>query len=112
MTGGPRIAIDAMGGDSGPAAMVAGASRALRKDSALEIAIDGDERLVRAELDRHRNLHDRITVVHSAEAIEASEKPSQAIRRAKATSMGMAINAVKEAKADAAVSGGNTGAMM
>src|SRR4051812_22285036 len=112
MTGGPRIAIDAMGGDSGPAAMIAGASRALRKDSALEIAIYGDERLIRAELDRHPNLHNRITVVHSPEAIEASEKPSQAIRRAKTTSMGMAINAVKEAKADAAVSGGNTGAMM
>jgi phosphate acyltransferase len=112
MTGGPRIAIDAMGGDSGPAAMIAGASRALRKDSALEFTIYGDEQLVRAELNRHPNLHDRVTIVHSPEAIQASEKPSQAIRRAKTTSLGMAINAVKEAKADAAVSGGNTGAMM
>jgi phosphate acyltransferase len=112
MTGGPRIAIDAMGGDSGPAQMIAGASRARRKDAALEFIVYGDEALVRAELDRHGNLADRVTVVHSPEAIESTEKPSQAIRRARTTSMGMAINAVKEAKADAAVSAGNTGALM
>jgi glycerol-3-phosphate acyltransferase PlsX len=53
-----------------------------------------------------------VTVVHSTDQIEASEKPSQAIRRARTTSLGMAINAVKEQKADAALSAGNTGAMM
>src|SRR5207248_11258588 len=53
-----------------------------------------------------------ITVIHSPEAIDPSEKPTQAIRRARTTSMGMAINAVKEGKADAALSGGNTGALM
>jgi glycerol-3-phosphate acyltransferase PlsX len=112
MTGGPRIAIDAMGGDSGPVAMLAGASRAARRDAALEFIVYGDEKLVAAELEKQRNLASRVTVVHSPEAIQASEKPSQAIRRARTTSMGMAINAVKEAKADAAVSAGNTGAMM
>jgi phosphate acyltransferase len=50
--------------------------------------------------------------VHTPEAIAASEKPSQAIRRAKTTSMGMTIAAVKDGHADAAVSGGNTGALM
>jgi len=112
MTGGPRIAIDAMGGDSGPAAMIAGASRARRRDPSLEFMIYGDETLVRAELDRHPTLGERVEIIHSPEEITASEKPSQAIRRARTTSLGMAINAVKEAKADAAVSGGNTGAMM
>jgi phosphate acyltransferase len=101
-----------MGGDSGPAAMLAGASRALRRDPSLGFLVYGDEAQVRAELDRHPNLQTAVTVVHSPEAIHAGEKPSQAIRRAKTTSLGMAINAVKDGKADAAVSGGNTGAMM
>ena len=112
MTGGPRIAIDAMGGDSGPAAMIAGAARARRRDSSLEFLVYGDERAVEAELKRNPGLDAGITLIHSPEAIAPSEKPSQAIRRAGTTSMGMAINAVKEAKADAAVSGGNTGALM
>lgn len=112
MTGGPRIAIDAMGGDCGPATMISGAARALRRDHSLDFAIYGDEAQIAAELQRHGSLRQSVTVVHSPEAIESSEKPSQAIRRAKTTSMGMAINAVKEGKADAAVSGGNTGALM
>jgi phosphate acyltransferase len=112
MTGGPRIAIDAMGGDGGPAAMIAGAARARRRDSSLEFLVYGDERQVRAQLERHKSLRSAVTVVDSPEAIGASEKPTQAIRRAGTTSMGMAINAVKGGKADAAVSGGNTGAMM
>lgn len=112
MNGGPRIAIDAMGGDSGPTAMIAGASRALKRDTSLQFIVFGDETLVKAELARFPNLESAVTILHSPEAIGASEKPSQAIRRARTTSMGMAINAVKEGQADAAVSGGNTGALM
>jgi phosphate acyltransferase len=112
MTGGPRIAIDAMGGDSGPHAMIAGASKARRKDPSLEFAFYGDERQIASELERYGNLGSGVTVVHSPESISPSEKPSQAIRRARTTSMGMAINAVKESKADAALSAGNTGALM
>jgi glycerol-3-phosphate acyltransferase PlsX len=109
---GPRIAIDAMGGDTGPTAMIAGASRALRKDPSLRFTFYGDEAAVAAELEHNPNLRSKVSVVHSPEAIAASEKPSQAIRRARITSMGMAINAVKENHADAALSGGNTGALM
>ncbi|MBV9529424.1 phosphate acyltransferase PlsX [Sphingomonas sp.] len=112
MAHGPRIAIDAMGGDSGPAAMIAGAASARRRDPALCFMFHGDEARIGAELKRHDNLRDNIEVVHSAEAIAASEKPTQAIRRARTTSMGVAINAVKEGRADAALSGGNTGALM
>ena len=112
MEAGPRIAIDAMGGDTGPSAMIAGASRALRKDPSLQFTFFGDEREVGAELELNPNLRSKISIVHSPEAIAASEKPSQAIRRARTTSMGMAINAVKEGHADAALSGGNTGALM
>ena len=112
MTGGPRIAIDAMGGDAGPATIIGGASRAFNKDRSLQFAFYGDEQAVRSELERHPNLLRASSIVHSPESIDASEKPSQAIRRARTTSMGMAINAVKEAMADAALSGGNTGALM
>src|SRR4051812_25780234 len=112
MTEAPRIAIDAMGGDTGPAATIAGASRALRKDPSLQFTFYGDERQVEAQIAEHRNLAGHVHLVHSPEAIGASEKPSQAIRRARTTSMGMAINAVKEGIADAALSGGNTGALM
>ncbi|HUG45715.1 MAG TPA: phosphate acyltransferase, partial [Sphingomicrobium sp.] len=112
MNASPRIAIDAMGGDGGPAAMVAGAARARRHDSALQFQFFGDEALVLAELEKHKQLRSGTSVVDTPEAITPSEKPSQAIRRARSTSMGVAINAVKEGHADAALSGGNTGAMM
>jgi glycerol-3-phosphate acyltransferase PlsX len=108
----PRIAIDAMGGDIGPAVIIAGMARARRKDRALSFELFGDEKLIRPELDKHRPLHEAVVVHHTTDAIDASEKPSQAIRRAKTTSMGLAINAVKDGQADAALSGGNTGALM
>jgi glycerol-3-phosphate acyltransferase PlsX len=92
--------------------MIAGASRALRKDPSLQFTFYGDERQVEAQIAEHRNLAGHVHIVHSPEAIGASEKPSQAIRRARTTSMGMAINAVKEGISDAALSGGNTGALM
>jgi glycerol-3-phosphate acyltransferase PlsX len=112
MPQGPRIAIDAMGGDSGPAAMLAGAARAWRKDRSLRFIFMGDERLIEAELANHAAMRPSAAIVHAPEAIDSSEKPSQAIRRARTTSMGMIIAAVKDGQADAAVSAGNTGALM
>jgi len=112
MTAGPCIAIDAMGGDVGPAAMVAGLAMAHRKDRTLSFHLFGDEALIRPEIARHQGAASAITVHHTAEAIAATEKPSQAIRRARTTSMGLAINAVKDGQADAALSAGNTGALM
>ena len=59
-----------MGGDSGPAAMIAGADRARRRDHSLEFIVYGDEAQVEAELDQHPQLKPHVTVIHSAEAIE------------------------------------------
>jgi len=112
MTSGPCIAIDAMGGDSGPAAMVAGIARYRRTEPSCHFLVFGDEALVAPEIERHRGLASSVSVIHTPESIAAAEKPSQAIRRARTTSMGMAINAVKDGEANAAVSAGNTGAMM
>ena len=112
MTANPRIAIDAMGGDIGPAVIVAGMARARRKQASLRFELYGNEKLIKPELAKQNNLAGVVTVHHTTDSIEGSEKPSQAIRRAKTTSMGMAINAVKEGRADAALSAGNTGALM
>jgi phosphate acyltransferase len=108
----PRIAIDAMGGDNGPAVIVAGAARAHERRPDLCFILFGDEPAIRAELARFPEIASATEIVHCDDVIAATDKPSQAIRRAKTTSMGRAIAAVKEKKADAAVSGGNTGALM
>ncbi len=108
----PRIAIDAMGGDTGPAVMLAGAARALARRGDLSFILFGDEPAIRAELAGHPALAAASEIVHCEDVIAGTDKPSQAIRRAKTSSMGRAIAAVKEGEAQAAVSGGNTGALM
>ncbi len=108
----PRIAIDAMGGDTGPAVMLAGASLAFKRRDDLSFLLFGDEAAIRPQLARHPGLAAVSEVVHCDDVISGDEKPTQAIRRAKTTSMGLAIAAVKEGAAQAMVSGGNTGAMM
>ncbi len=112
MASSPRIAIDAMGGDIGPAVIVGGISRARRANRSLRFELFGDKKAIEPELARYKGLASAVTVHHTTESISASEKPSQAIRRAKGTSMGMAITAVKDGHADAALSAGNTGALM
>ncbi len=107
----PRIALDAMGGDGGPAIMVAGAAIARERDPALRFILFGDEAAIRRELQNHPNLADS-TVVHCDDVITGDDKPSQAIRRTKTSSMGAAVLAVKDGDADAALSAGNTGALM
>jgi len=109
---GPRIAVDAMGGDVGPEVMLAGAARAFGRRQDLSFILFGDEPTLRTELVKHDALRAVCDVVHAPDVITAEDKPSQAIRRAKTTSMGLAIAAVKSGDAQAAVSAGNTGALM
>jgi len=108
----PRIAIDAMGGDVGLAVMLAGAAAARRRHEGMTFLLVGDEPAIREGLERHPNLTAASEVLHAPETITGQDKPSQAIRRAKTTSMGLAIDAVKTGRAGAAVSAGNTGALM
>jgi len=108
----PRIAIDAMGGDEGVRVMIEGAAIARRSHDRFKFLLVGDEDRIKAALEHHPNLRRASEILHSSETISGEEKPSQALRRAKGTSMGMAINAVKSGDAGAAVSAGNTGALM
>jgi phosphate acyltransferase len=106
------IAVDAMGGDEGLAVMLAGVARARARYEGMRFALVGDEAAISEGLKRHPNLGAASRVVHAPEVIGGSDKPSQAIRRAKTTSMGVAIDLVKRGEAAAAVSAGNTGALM
>lgn len=108
----PRIAVDAMGGDEGLAVMLAGVARARRKFEGMKFILVGDEAAIRAGLESHPNLTAHSEIVHAPDTVGPSDKPSQAIRRAKTTSMGVAIDMVKQGRAGAAVSSGNTGALM
>ncbi|HWI85388.1 MAG TPA: phosphate acyltransferase PlsX [Sphingomonas sp.] len=112
MNVGPCLAIDAMGGDGGPAIAIAGVALALSRYPDMRFTLFGDETALRAEAARHREFADHVSIAHAADIITGEDKPSQAIRRAKTSSMGMAIAAVKDGRADAAISAGNTGALM
>ena len=106
------IAVDAMGGDEGLAVMLAGVAAARRRYEGMRFFLVGDEAKVAEELKSHPNLSQHSEIVHAPETVGSSDKPSQAIRRAKTTSMGIAIDLVKQGRAGAAVSSGNTGALM
>ncbi len=108
----PRIAVDAMGGDEGVRVMVEGAALARRRHDRFKFLLVGDEARIKSALDNHPNLRGASEILHCDDVVAGDEKPSQALRRAKTTSMGLAINAVKTGDAGAAVSGGNTGALM
>ena len=112
MADGSWIAIDAMGGDEGLATMLAGVAHARRRHESMRFLLVGDEAAIQAGLESHPNLSAASEIVHAPEVVGSSDKPSQAIRRAKTTSMGIAINLVKQGRAAAAVSSGNTGALM
>jgi len=101
-----------MGGDEGPAVMLAGVARARRRFEGMRFLLVGDEAAIAERLKNHPNLCANSEIVHAPDQIGSAEKPSQAIRRAKKTSMGIAIDLVKQGRAAAAVSAGNTGAMM
>jgi glycerol-3-phosphate acyltransferase PlsX len=106
------IAIDAMGGDEGLAVMLAGVAEARRRFDGTHFFLVGDEAKIAEGLKNHPNLTANSEIVHAPEVIKGDEKPSAALRRAKTTSMGVAIDLVKQGRAAAAVSSGNTGALM
>jgi len=109
----PIIAIDAMGGDIGPAVTVAAAARILKQRQDVKLILVGLEDKINAELMRlNIELSDRLSVHYASELVAMDEAPALALRKKKDSSMRVAINLVQEGKANAVVSAGNTGALM
>ena len=108
-----RIAIDAMGGDHAPAVPVAGAALALGElpgDVAIQLV--GEKRSVERELERQPVDRSRIEIVDAPEVIEMGEKPLQAIRSKRNSSIAIGLGLQKAGRSDAFISAGNTGAVM
>jgi phosphate acyltransferase len=116
-----RIALDAMGGDLGPQATVAGALLALAElDPAHTIQLVGNTTVVEAqlralldgELSTHAGQRDRLTIVEAPDVIEMTDKPSAAVRGKPNSSMAIGLRLQAAGDSDAFVSAGNTGAQM
>ncbi|MFU2195141.1 phosphate acyltransferase PlsX [Streptococcus pluranimalium] len=103
-----RIAVDAMGGDHAPKAIVEGVNRAIQDFSDIEIQLYGDE----AKIREHLTASERVTILHTNEKINSDDEPAKAIRRKKDASMVLAARAVKDGEAHAMMSAGNTGALL
>lgn len=112
MSGHLTIALDAMGGDLGPEAVVPGAALALKKNKNLRFMFFGDTKKIEPFLLHHPKLHSVSTIHHTDHAVSSHEKPAAALRGGRQSSMRLAINAVAEKQAHCVVSGGNTGALM
>jgi glycerol-3-phosphate acyltransferase PlsX len=106
------IALDAMGGDHGPEVVIPGAAIALVRHPDLGFILVGDEKPIGAELATRPALAERSRIVHTELVVSMRDKPSQALRRGKGSSMWLALEAVRKGEAHAAVSAGNTGALM
>jgi phosphate acyltransferase len=107
------IALDAMGGDHGAAVVVPGAERSLTHYPDIEFHLFGDRAVLEPLLNDRPRLKGSSRIVHTDVAIKMEDKPSQALRKGRwKSSMWLAIDAVKKGAAHAAVSAGNTGALM
>jgi glycerol-3-phosphate acyltransferase PlsX len=107
------IALDAMGGDFGPEAVVPGAAIVLEKaPRGVKFLIFGDQTQIRPILERFPALKAVSEVIHTDKVVEDNEKPSVSLRMSKGTSMRMAIESVADGRAQAVVSSGNTGSLM
>ncbi len=109
------IAIDAMGGDFGASITVPASLQALQIHKNLRLILVGDQMLLQQEIAKHPSPEQTITrlsIQHASQSVEMDEGPTQALRYKKDSSMRVAVNLVKEGKAQACVSAGNTGALM
>ncbi|HEU4371713.1 MAG TPA: phosphate--acyl-ACP acyltransferase, partial [Methylomirabilota bacterium] len=106
-----KIAVDAMGGDHGPAVVVEGAVAAVREFGSSVILV-GDRQAVDAELERLGAHSLGLEVRHASEVVGMAESPSLALRRKRDSSLRVAAELVRDGKAAAFISAGNTGAAM
>jgi len=112
------ISIDAMGGDIGPDVTIPAAIEALKSDPELSIILVGDQDKLKQYISNaitnttNSDVAERLSIEHASQVVAMDESPALALKKKKDSSMRVAINLVKEGRADAAVSAGNTGALM
>jgi glycerol-3-phosphate acyltransferase PlsX len=107
------IALDAMGGDIGPEMVIPGAAMSVVRHPEIRFLLVGDRGRIAPLLERHPKLKERADILHTDVFVSMDTKPSQALRQGRGkSSMWMAIDAVRTGAADAAISAGNTGALM
>lgn len=106
------ISVDAMGGDRGPEAVVAGMAISADKNADIAFIVHGDEAQLSALIDKRPELAGRCDIRPCPDVVTMEDKPSQVIRTGKGTSMWSAIESVRNHEATVAVSCGNTGALM
>ncbi|MEP5730010.1 MAG: phosphate acyltransferase PlsX [Sulfitobacter sp.] len=106
------ISVDAMGGDEGPAAVVAGCSLSAKINSDIAFVLHGDAEALNTLVSKRPELQGICEIRHATDVVTMDDKPSQVVRTGKNTSMWSAIESVRSGEAAAAVSCGNTGALM
>ena len=105
------ISVDAMGGDNGPATVVAGLSQFLRTAGDAHILLHGPKARLQKLVDK-RGLASRVTIRHAEDVVAMTDKPSNVLRHGKNTSMWSSVEAVRNGEAGVCVSCGNTGGLM
>ena len=107
------IALDAMGGDFGPEVVIPAAIHVVKKSRNIHIILVGDETCLRDfAKDQNIDLDRYFQIQHASQVVEMHEDPRHAVRKKKHSSMRVAIDMVKDGRAQAIVSAGNTGALM
>ncbi|ADL51639.1 phosphate acyltransferase PlsX [Clostridium cellulovorans] len=105
------IAVDAMGGDNAPSAVVEGCIQALEDDS-IKLIFCGKEKLINEELSKYKYDSSRVSIVNAEDIITNNEHPAMAIKKKKDSSLVKALNLVKDGSADGIISAGSTGALL
>lgn len=108
-----RIVVDVMGGDHGPEVIIDGVRLALESDAKIsELYLVGDQAQIEPCLKKAGCVDPRLRIVHASEVLEMEDKPVEGLRRKKDCSILRAVDLVKEGRADALVSPGNTGGLV
>ena len=106
------LSIEAMGGDAAPEVAIAGLALFCQQRDNISFLLHGDREKLAPLVSKHAILADRVTFRHTDVFVSMADKPSQALRKARGSSMWNAVECVKTGEAQAAVSAGNTGALM
>ena len=106
------LSVDAMGGDKGPATVVAGLARFMKHNDNARAILHGQKSVLDPLVAKKKSLQGRVEVRDAADVVKMTDKPSNVMRHGKKTSMWSSVDAVRSGDADVCVSCGNTGALM